>query len=618
MMVAEHLRIEDYALIGNAFTSALVGRNGSIDWLCMPHFDSAACFAALLGTPDNGRWRIAPVGADLSVSRRYQGDTLILETVFATEQGEVAIIDFMPVPPDDGRMDLVRIVEGRRGRVDMAMDLVLRFDYGRVKPWVRRMPDGINAIAGPDAVQLVAPVAMRGEAFHTVAEFAVEAGQRIPFTLTWRRSHLEPRAPLDPEQSLELIRELARSWMERNTYRGEWEAQVKRSLLTLKALTFAPTGAIVAAPTTSLPEHLGGVRNWDYRFCWLRDATLTLYSLLTCGYRDEAAAWRGWLLRAIAGDPSELQIMYGISGERRLIEQELDWLPGYAGSRPVRIGNAAFDQFQLDVYGEVIEALHTAKRFGLEPNDDAWRMQQSMLRCLEEKWHQPDEGIWEVRGPRRHFTHSKVMAWVAFDRAIKTVEEYERDGPVERWRRIRDAIHADVCANAYDERRGTFVQYYGGEELDAALLMIPLVGFLPPEDPRVRGTVEAVERDLTVDGLVMRYHSREVEDGLPPGEGAFLACSFWLCDALNMIGRRDDALRRFEDLLALCNDVGLLAEEYDPRARRQLGNFPQAFSHIALINTAHNLNPAAEPGPGVRQPDGEPDRAARHHQGQAD
>ncbi len=424
---------------------------------------------------------------------------------------------------------------------------------------------------------------------------------------------------MDAERALDMIRELSRSWIERNTYRGKWEAEVKRSLLTLKALTFSPTGAIVAAPTTSLPEHLGGVRNWDYRYCWLRDATLTLYSLLTCGYRDEAAAWRAWLLRAIAGDPSELQIMYGLAGERRLLEHELDWLPGYDGSKPVRIGNAAFDQFQLDVYGEVMDALHAARRFGLEPDDDAWRMQQTMLHYLEDRWDREDEGIWEVRGPRRHFTHSNMMAWVAFDRAVKAVEEFGRDGPVERWREVRDRIHADVCARGYSEQRGTFVQYYGGDALDAALLMIPLVGFLPADDPRVRRTIEAIERELTVDGLVLRYHSEEVADGLPPGEGAFLACSFWLCDALAMIGRRDDAVRRFEGLLAMCNDVGLLAEEYDPRARRQLGNFPQAFSHIALINTAHNLNPAAEAGPGVRHAGGEPDRAARsHHQGQAD
>ncbi|MET4701203.1 GH15 family glucan-1,4-alpha-glucosidase [Constrictibacter sp. MBR-5] len=613
------LPIEGYALIGNTFTSALVGRNGSIDWLCMPHFDSAACFAALLGTSDNGRWLIAPQAAARSVTRRYQGDTLILETVFTTDEGEVAVIDFMPVPPDDSRMDLIRIVEGRRGRVAMCMDLALRFDYGRVKPWVRRMPNGINAIAGPDAVQLTAPVDMRGEAFHTVADFTVAAGERVPFSLTWRRSHLAPCLPMDAERALDVIRELSRSWIERNTYRGKWDAEVKRSLLTLKALTFSPTGAIVAAPTTSLPEHLGGVRNWDYRYCWLRDATLTLYSLLTCGYRDEAAAWRAWLLRAIAGDPSELQIMYGLAGERRLLEHELDWLPGYHGSKPVRIGNAAFDQFQLDVYGEVMDALHAARRFGLEPDDDAWRMQQTMLHYLEDRWDREDEGIWEVRGPRRHFTHSNMMAWVAFDRAVKAVEESGRDGPVERWRAVRDRIHADVCARGYSEERGTFVQYYGGDALDAALLMIPLVGFLPAEDPRVRRTIEAIERELTVDGLVLRYHSEEVADGLPPGEGAFLACSFWLCDALAMIGRRDEAVNRFEKLLAMCNDVGLLAEEYDPKGRRQLGNFPQAFSHIALINTAHNLNPSAEPGPGVRHAGGEPDRAARsHQQGQAD
>ncbi|MFN4089907.1 MAG: glycoside hydrolase family 15 protein [Alphaproteobacteria bacterium] len=618
MPQSHQLPIEDYALIGNTFTAALVGKNGSIDWLCMPHFDSGACFAALLGTRDNGRWRIAPSDEGATVTRRYQGDTLVLETVFVTPEGEVALIDFMPCPCDDRRMDLIRIVEGRRGRVAMQMDLTLRFDYGKVKPWVRGMPGGINAIAGPDAVHVESPVPLHGRDLHTFAAFDVDAGQRLPFVLSWRRSHLPPGPPRDPEADLAETRRSFEAWAARSTYRGPWEAQVKRSLLTLKALTFAPTGAIVAAPTTSLPEHIGGVRNWDYRYCWLRDATLTLYSLLTSGYREEAQAWRGWLLRAIAGDPSEMQIMYGIAGERRLVERELEWLGGYHGSRPVRIGNAAFDQVQLDVYGEVMDAFYTGRRFGMEPDDDAWRIQKRMLHYLEHKWDGPDEGIWEMRGPPRDFTHSNVIAWVAFDRAVKTVEEFGRDGPVDHWRRVRDKIHADVCARGYDAERGTFVQYYGAKELDAALLMIPLVGFLPPDDPRVRRTVEAIERELTVDGLVLRYRSEEVQDGLPPGEGAFLACSFWLCDALALIGRRDDAVRRFEGLLALCNDVGLLAEEYDPRTRRQLGNFPQAFSHIALINTAHNLDPAAEPGPGVRHPDGEPDRAARRHAEHAD
>ena len=615
---SRQLRIEDYALVGNTHSCALVGRDGSIDWLCLPHFDSPACFAALLGTVDNGRWLIAPHVEDCRVRRRYRGDTLVLETEFETADGTVALIDCMPCPDDEDRMDLIRIVEGRRGRVPMRMDLVLRFDYGLIKPWVRRREEGISAIAGPDAIRVAAPVDMHGEDFHTLSSFAVEEGDLVPFTLTWHRSHRPPPPALDWRAAVEDTERIFRDWAAKTTYAGPHREAVVRSLLTLKALTFAPTGGMVAAPTTSLPEKIGGVRNWDYRFCWLRDATLTLYALLSSGYTEEAKAWRHWLLRAVAGDPSQIQILYGLAGERRVPEFEIPWLCGYQDSRPVRVGNAAHGQLQLDVYGEVMDAFAATRRFGIEASDDSWRVQKVMLQFLEHNWDRPDEGIWEVRGGGRHFVHSKVMAWVAFDRAIKAVEQYRLDGAVDRWRMLRDRIHADVCAKGYDSERGSFVQAYGSQDLDAALLMIPLTGFLPPEDPRVQGTVAAIERELMADGLLLRYRTKADIDGLPPGEGTFLACSFWLVDAFALMGRHDDAERLFEHLLSLRNDVGLLAEEYDPHAGRQLGNFPQAFSHIGLINSAHALSPEREAAPARREPGGEPHRAAKTEAAAAD
>ncbi|QEH35924.1 Trehalase [Aquisphaera giovannonii] len=580
-------RIEDYALIGDCQAAALVGRDGSIDWLCVPRFDSAACFAALLGTPEDGRWLVGPRGGEPRVRRRYREGTLVLETEFETDAGTVALIDFMP--PRSEHPDLVRIVEGRRGRVPMRMELVIRFDYGSVVPWVRRVEHGIAAIAGPDMLALRTDVPMHGENLHTVADFEVAEGQRVAFDLTWHPSHRPRPAEVDAARALEEAESWWREWSGRCDVDGEWCEAVRRSLITLKALTYAPTGGIVAAPTTSLPECLGGVRNWDYRYCWLRDATFTLYALMLAGYRQEAAAWREWLLRAVAGTPSRLQIMYGLAGERRLTEQQIPWLPGYEGSAPVRVGNGAWDQHQLDVYGEVIDALHQARRFGLEPDGDSWRFQRALMDFLESDWRRPDEGIWEVRGPRRQFTHSKVMAWVAFDRAVKGVEQAGLDGPVGRWRAIRDEIHAQVCAEGFDASLGSFVQSYGSKHLDASLLMMPLVGFLPATDPRVRGTVEAIERGLVTDGFVHRYRPDPGVDGLPPGEGTFLLCTFWLADCLALMGRRDDARAIFERLLAIRNDVGLLSEGYDPQARRMVGNFPQAFSHIGLINTAYNL-----------------------------
>ncbi len=585
-------RIEDYALIGNTYTAALVGRDGSIDWLCMPRFDSGACFAALLGTAENGRWLIAPAAEVRTVNRKYRGDTLVLETEFElTDTRRVAIIDFMPICERDGRIDLIRIVEGRGGVVPMRLEAVFRFDYGRIVPWVRSRKWGISAVAGPDALQLRTPVPMHGENLKTVADFEVKEGERIPFTLTWYPSHLEESSERDPIELLEDTEEYWSEWSSRCHDAGEWRPYVIRSLITLKALTYSPTGGIVAAPTTSLPEWIGSTRNWDYRYCWLRDATFTLYALLSSGYSDEAAAWREWLLRAIAGQPEQIQIMYGIAGERRLTEFEAPWLPGYEGSSPVRMGNAAHDQFQLDVYGEILDVFHTARRYNLNPSDDAWNVVLVLMDFVEKHWHEPDEGIWEVRGPRRHFTHSKVMAWVAVDRAVKAVERHGRLGPVEKWRALRDTIHADVCINGFNTKRNAFVQYYGADRLDASLLMITLVGFLPAHDPRVIGTVEAIQRDLMDEALVRRYATDDPGvDGLPPGEGAFLPCTFWLVDNLAMMGRYDEARAIFQRLIALCNDVGLLSEEYDPRGKRQLGNFPQAFAHVFLINTAHNLS----------------------------
>jgi GH15 family glucan-1,4-alpha-glucosidase len=587
------LHIEDYALIGDTQTAALVGRDGSIDWLCLPHFDSGACFTALLGGPQDGRWLIRPSAEVRSVTRRYRGDTLILETEFHTESGDVRLIDFMT--PRHGEPDLIRIVEGLRGEVSMHTELVIRFDYGSIVPWMRTIDGHLRAVGGPDALSLWTDVPTHGEGLTTQADFVVRAGQRVPFLLMWHPSQTSSPAAFDTDRALDDTERWWQEWCGRCTYHGAWREQVLRSLVTLKALTFAPTGGIVAAPTTSLPEHIGGVRNWDYRFCWLRDATFTLYALMIGGYIEEAAAWRNWLLRAVAGDPASLQIMYGMRGERRLPEMDLPWLSGYEASLPVRTGNAAATQLQLDVYGEVMDALHLARRAGLESDRDAWALQRALMRHLEAAWREPDEGIWEVRGPRRHFTHSKVMAWVAFDRAIKAVDQYGAPGPVERWRQLRDDVHAEVCREGFDAQRNTFTQYYGSAELDASLLMIPLVGFLPATDPRVVGTVAAIERELMWNGFVQRYRTHEHIDGLPEGEGVFVACTFWLADNYALQGRRDDAVEIFERLLGLCNDVGLLAEEYDPHGKRHLGNFPQAFSHVMLINTARNL--ASDHGP---------------------
>jgi GH15 family glucan-1,4-alpha-glucosidase len=591
-------RIEDYALIGDCQTVALVSRAGSVDWMCVPRFDSGACFAALLGTPDNGRWLLAPAGPVRSSRRRYLDGTLVLETEHEGEDGVATVTDFMPIR--DVAPDIVRIVEGKKGRVRMRSELVIRFDYGSVVPWVRRTEDGIRAIAGPNMLWLHTPVPLHGEDFTTACEFTVEPGQRVPFILTWHESYRPPPATDDPEAVLRQTIDWWRDWSGRCCYDGPWREAVLRSLITLKALTFEPTGGIVAAATTSLPEQVGGVRNWDYRYCWLRDATFTLMSLLNCGFLDEARAWREWLLRAVAGDPASVQIMYGIAGERRLTEYELDWLPGYANSKPVRIGNAAARQFQLDVYGEVIDALYHARRTGLKADGEGWRVARALIGSVEKTWDQPDEGIWEVRGPRQHFTHSKVMAWVTIDRAVKAVEQFGVDGPVERWRGLRDAIHQQVCDKGYDPGMNSFTQAYGNKLLDASLLMIPLVGFLPPDDPRVLGTVAAIEKHLMHDGFVKRYDTSQTEDGLPPGEGAFLACTFWLADNYALAGRRDDAVRLYERLLGLRNDVGLLAEEYDPRLQRQVGNFPQAFSHVGLVNTALNLTRPAE-GPAEKR-----------------
>jgi GH15 family glucan-1,4-alpha-glucosidase len=585
--------IEDYALIGDCQTAALVGRDGSIDWLPLPRFDSGSSFAAILGTPDHGRWLLAPAGEVRRARRRYRGDTLILETDHETDEGVVTVVDFMP--PRSREPDLVRIVIGKRGSVRMRLHLVIRFDYGSIIPWVRRHPRGIRAIAGPDTILVQSEVELRGENMTTVAEFTVAEGQRVPFALAWHPSHEPEPPPIDAEEALKDTERWWREWSGRCTDKGPWREAVVRSLITLKALTYAPTGGIVAAPTTSLPERPGGVRNWDYRYCWLRDATLTLYALLANGYTGEAREWRDWLLRAVAGMPSQIDILYGIAGERRLTEIEVDWLPGYEGAKPVRIGNAAFRQTQLDVFGEVMDLLHQARRVGLPLDENAWKVQKEMLRFLESAWREPDEGIWEVRGHRRHFTHSKVMAWVAFDRAVKSAEGFGLDGPVEKWRGLREVIHAEVCRKGFDPDRNAFVQSYGASEYDASLLMIPLVGFLPAGDPRVVGTVDAIRRHLTTDGFVARYSTDGSVDGLPPGEGAFLICSFWLADNLVLQGRSAEARALFERLLDLRNDVGLLSEEYDPSTRRMLGNFPQAFSHVGLINTASNLSAGIHP-----------------------
>jgi GH15 family glucan-1,4-alpha-glucosidase len=584
--------IEDYALVSDLQTAALVSREGSVDWLCFPRFDSGACFAALLGTPDHGRWMLAPRGEAWNAGWRYRPDTLVLETEWETDGGAVRVVDFMP--PRGQAPDLIRLVEGVRGEVEMTSELVIRFDYGSIVPWVRRVPEGDSrlAVAGPDALCFRTPAETRGENMRTISEFTVCEGDRVPFVLTWYPSNEDPPEPVDADTALEDTVQLWEGWTEKCTYGGEWREAVLQSLVVLKALTYAPTGGIVAAPTTSLPEQLGGVRNWDYRYCWLRDATLTLLAFLNSGYLDEAGAWRNWLLRAVAGDPAALQIMYGVAGERRLTEIELPWLPGYEGSKPVRVGNAAVDQFQLDVYGEVMDALHQGRVHDLQASKEAWALQRSLLRHLEHAWKEPDEGIWEVRGPRRHFTHSKVMAWVAFDRGVQAVERFGRTGPVDRWRRVRAEIHGEVLRKGFDAELDSFVGFYGAKRVDASLLVIPLVGFLPADDPRMVGTVAEIERELVRDGFVQRYRADEETqsiDGLPPGEGVFLPCTFWLVDNLALQGRLDEARELFERLLALRTDLGLLAEEYDPELRRQLGNFPQAFTHVSLVNSAFNL-----------------------------
>ncbi|MGX1370991.1 GH15 family glucan-1,4-alpha-glucosidase [Streptomyces canus] len=593
-----HPRIEDYALIGDEQTAALVGRDGSVDWLCLPRFDSAACFARLLGDEENGHWRIAPTGADRCTRRAYRPGTLVLDTEWETDEGAVRVTDLMP--QRDVAPDVVRVVEGLRGRVTVRSTLRLRFEYGSVVPWVRRSDGHRVAVAGPDSTWLRSepPVRTWGELFGTHSEFTVGPGEQVAFVLTWHPSH-EPRPPLtDPFEALESSVADWQEWSARCRYDGPHRDAVLRSLITLKALTYRPTGGIVAAATTSLPEEMGGVRNWDYRYCWLRDSTLTLAALVQCGYLEEAEAWRNWLLRAVAGDPADLQIMYGVAGERRLPEFELPWLSGFGGSQPVRIGNEAVKQLQLDVYGEVMDSLSLARRAGLPATPHMWSLQRVLLDFLRSSWRQPDEGIWEVRGGRRDFVHSKVMAWVAADRAVRTLEDLpDLTGDLEGWRALRDEVHREVCERGYDPGRNTFTQYYGSRELDASLLLIPRTGFLPPEDPRVVGTVDAIRAELDHDGLVRRYSAEETSvDGLPGGEGAFLVCSFWLADALHMTGRTKEARDLFERLLGLANDVGLLSEEYDPVAGAQLGNFPQAFSHIGLVTTALTLFGGEEAG----------------------
>ncbi|KOF51873.1 MULTISPECIES: glycoside hydrolase family 15 protein [unclassified Achromobacter] len=591
--------LEDYGLIGNMLSAALVARDGSMDWLCLPHFDSPACFAALLGDADNGRWRIAPRGPAVRTTRRYLPDTAVLETRHETATGAVRVYDFMPLSDDDERVDVVRVVRGESGHVAMQMELVLRFNYGQAVPWVRRRDYGLSAIAGPDAVELHTPVALEGQDMKTVAQFEVRDGEIVPFTLSYHPSHKTPRFVPDRMESLDRTTSWWQEWARRCRWDGHgggaWRDAVVRSLITLKLLTFQPTGGIIAAPTTSLPESLGGSRNWDYRYCWLRDSALTLYALLNGGYREEAEAWRQWLLRAVAGHPSQLQIMYGIAGERWLPEHEIPWLAGYEGSRPVRLGNGAASQTQLDVYGELIETLYAARAADLAPLAEAWRLQKVLLDPLRERWRELDHGIWEVRGEKRAFTHSRLMCWMAFDRAVKSCERFGLRGPVDEWRRLREEIRQDICLYGYDARRGSFVQSYGQTALDASLLLIPQVGFLPASDPRVAGTVRAVEEELVRDGLVRRYAREHTDDGLPGEEGVFLACSFWLADAYAMQERLTDAERLFDRLLSLRNDLGLLAEEYDVGRRRLVGNFPQGFSHIGLVNTAYNLHAAVGP-----------------------
>ncbi|PYR45207.1 MAG: glucoamylase [Acidobacteria bacterium] len=587
--------IEDYALLGDCETAALVSKAGSIDWLCWPRFDSGACFAALLGGPEHGRWVIEPAAEGARVRRAYRRNTLILETNIETAGGAATVIDFMP--PRGRHSKLVRIVRGDRGRVRMQTEIVLRFDYGRTVPWVTRLEDEtLRAVAGPDVVMIWSSVPLEGRGLATAATFDVEAGTSATFVMGHGASHGQPPRPVRP---LEALAQTEKFWIEwvadGDDGRDEWSDAVTRSMITLKALTYAPTGGMVAAPTTSLPEHFGGSRNWDYRYCWIRDPTLTLLALMNAGYLDEARAWRDWLLRAAAGSPSQLQIMYGLAGERRLTESEIAWLPGYADSRPVRIGNAAYEQLQLDVFGEALVTLHQARAGGLHSIDADWPFQRAVVRHLTDVWMQPDRGMWELRGEPRHFTYSKVMAWLALDRAVKAMAEGGLEGPLDEWRALRQTIHDEVCTRGFDPGLGSFVQSYGSKELDASLLLLPTVGFLPPTDPRIQGTIAAVERRLFVDGFRLRYDTHTSDDGLEPGEGAFLACTFWMADAYVLVNRVDDARTLFQRLLTLRNDVGLLSEEYDTRTGRLAGNFPQAFSHVALINTAHNLAKAAKP-----------------------
>ncbi len=582
-------RIEDYALIGNNYTAALVAIDGSIDWLCAPRFDSPACFAALVGDASNGRWQICPVADAPTVRRAYREGTMTLETTFTCADGEVTLDDCMLL--DAGRTRIVRNVRGIKGRVPMRMEYVVRFDYGSIVPWLRKTGEGLLAVAGPDALQLAGDVETEPDGMTHVANFTVAAGESVAFELTYFASHEETPSARAAPGVVEQAEAAWRTWTGSCRYDGPARDLVLRSLLTLSALTYEPTGGILAAATTSLPEEIGSVRNWDYRFCWLRDATFTLYALLAAGFDRAARDWRAWLLRAVAGSPDDLQIVYSLTGARRLTETELPWLAGYENSRPVRLGNGAAGQFQLDVYGEVVDLLFLSHRFGIEQSPDEWALSRSIVEMVERRWDETDRGIWEVRGPAQHFTHSKVMAWLALDRGVRAVEELGLDGPVERWRTVRDTIHADVCAKAFDPKRNSFMQAYGSQELDAATLLIAIAGFLPADDPRVIGTVAAIERDLVHDGLVFRYTQGEggTDDGLPPGEGAFLACSFWLVDNYVLAGRRDEARALFDRLCALANDVGLFPEEYDPKARRALGNFPQAFSHVGLINSAYNL-----------------------------
>jgi len=601
--------IEDYALIGDCRSAALVSRTGSIDWLCWPRFDSEACFAALLGSPDHGRWLVAPRD-NAHITRRYRPDTLILETHFETADGAVVLVDFMPFHGE--RSEIIRLVHGTRGRVKMHMELILRFGYGAVVPWVTRLESGLlRAIAGPDMVVLRTPVHLKGRNFTTVGEFAVSRGETVPFVLTYSRSHRPIPPPHDPTGAVEETERFWKEWSAKCRPAGEWSDAVRRSVITLKALTYAPTGGLVAAPTTSLPERIGGERNWDYRYCWLRDATLTLLGAMHAGYYEEAEAWREWLLRAVAGSPDQLQIMYGIAGERRLTEWIADWLPGYESSAPVRIGNAAHTQLQLDMFGEIMDVHHQARRAGLSTSESGWDAQIKFLEHLARIWHKPDQGIWEMRGPAQHFTYSKVMAWVAFDRAIKSAENFGLEGPLDDWRKLRDEICDDVCTRAYDKKLGTFVQAYGSDQLDASLLLLPCVGFLPVTDPRITGTIKAIESKLLHDGLVMRYSTDQVEDALPPGEGAFLACSFWLVDVYTLQERLDEAETLFRRLVGLCNEVGLLSEEYDPDSKRLIGNFPQAFSHVALVNSAYNLTRVRKPVHQRAQDDHAPPPAVR-------